>query len=406
MSKLSEIRSNFPILQGKIYNKELVYLDNAATTQKPKCVIDSIVNFYTHFNSNIHRGVHYLSEKSSILYEQARECVAEFLHAPDVSEIIFTSGTTESINLVATSFGESFLNKGDEVVISEMEHHSNMIPWQRICEQKKCILRVIPIENDGSLSIDRINETLSAKTKIMAICHVSNVLGTINPIKEIINLAHAQGIPVLVDGAQAVQHLPVDLKDLDADFYAFSGHKVYAPTGIGVLYGKKKWLSKMPPYKSGGGMVSSVSIDKATHAKLPLCFEAGTPNYVGAHSLAKALDFINGVGIENILQHETDLFNYARNKLLEIDGLVIYGNASKMCGVITFNLESIHPYDGSIFLDKLGIAIRTGSHCAEPLMKRLGIDNAMRASFAMYNTHSEVDLLAEGLHKVKKLFGN
>ena len=392
MLNINKIREDFPILDKRIHGKPLVYLDNAATTQKPNVVLDEIVEFYSSINSNIHRGVHHLSEQASDAYKS-------------VSEIVFTSGTTEAINLVANSFGNKFISEGDEIIVSEMEHHSNIVPWQFLCERKKALLKVAPFDNDGILIIDELKKLITEKTKLISIIYVSNALGVINPLKEIVALARAREIPVLIDGAQAVQHIPVDVQDLDCDFFAFSGHKMYAETGIGVLYGKEKWLEKMPPYQFGGGMVNSVSFEKTTYADLPFKFEAGTSNYVAAVSLGTAIEYISNIGMDAIPIYENDLMLYAIEKLSTIGGLIMYGLAPERCGVISFNLENIHPYDAGSILDKLGVAVRTGTHCAEPVMQHYGISATIRASFAIYNTKEEIDQLSKGLQKAQKMLG-
>ncbi len=403
MIDVQKIRKDFPILTKKIHGNPLVYLDNAATTQKPRVVIDKIAEFYTSINSNIHRGVHHLSEQAGMAHENARKTVKEFVNARSVSEIIFTSGTTEAINLVANSFGSEFIREGHEIIVSEMEHHSNIIPWQILCERKKAVLKVAPFDNGGTLMMDELKRLVTEKTKLISIVFVSNALGVINPVKEIIELAHAQGIPVLIDGAQAVQHIPVDVQDLDCDFLAFSGHKMYAETGIGVLFGKEKWLEQMPPFQSGGGMVESVSFEKTTYADLPLKFEAGTGNYMAAVSLGTAIEYITRIGMGEIANYEKDVSNYATEKLSEIAGLKMYALASKRCGILSFNLGNIHPYDVGLILDKFGIAIRTGTHCAEPVMQHYGINGTIRASFVFYNTKEEIDKLCMGLKKAQEI---
>ena len=404
MMDIDKIRRDFPILGKKIHGKSLAYLDNAATTQKPKVVLDKIIEFYSHSNSNIHRGVHHLSELASVAYENARESVKGFINAGAVSEVIFTSGTTESINLVADSFGRRFISEGDEIIVSEMEHHSNLVPWQLLCEQKNALLKVVPFDDDGILKMEELKRLITGKTKLISIVYVSNALGVVNPVKDIIKLAHDHDIPVLVDGAQVIQHLPVDVQALDCDFFAFSGHKMYAETGIGILYGKEKWLESMPPYQAGGGMVGSVSFEKTTYAELPLKFEAGTVNYVAAVSLESAMEYIDSIGLDKIASHEHDLLNYATEKLGALDGLKIYGLAPERCGVLSFNLADIHPYDAGLILDKLGIAVRTGTHCAEPVMRHFGIEATIRASFALYNTLEEIDRLVEGIRKIQMMF--
>lgn len=403
MIDIEKIRSDFPILNKKIYGKSLVYFDNAATTQKPLSVLNKTREFNKSINSNIHRGSHYLSEQASYAYENARKTVKEFINARSTNEVIFTHGTTESINLLADSFGNAYVQEGDEIIITEMEHHSNIVPWQILCKRKKAYLKVLPIDGNGKILIDNFQDLINIKTKLISICYVSNVLGIINPIKEIIRIAHQHNIPVLIDGAQAIQHLPVNMQDLDCDFFAFSGHKLYAETGIGVLYGKEKWLEQMPPYQTGGGMVTSVSFDETKFAGLPQKFEAGTANYMGAISLAAAIDYIQTIGVTNILLHEKELMNYIIERLNKLGDLTIYGNSLDRCGALSFNLNGIHPYDAGMILDKLGIATRTGTHCAEPIMRRLGIGGTIRASFAMYNTHEEIDKLINGINKVRAM---
>jgi len=398
--EIQHIRADFPILSEKIYNKDLIYFDNGATTQKPRCVVEKIENGYYHLNANIHRGVHYLSQKATEAHEDSRTTVAKFLKAEKREEIIFTRGTTEAINLVATSFGEAFCNIGDEIIVSMLEHHSNIVPWQMLCERKGLKLRVIPINEHGELNLDVFKSLLNEKTKIISIAHVSNVLGTINPIKKIIQIAHTRNIPVLVDGAQAVPHIAVNVKELDADFYVFSAHKIYGPTGIGVLYGKEKWLNAMPPYQGGGEMIASVTFEKTTYNELPFKFEAGTPDYIGSTALAEAINYVHNIGFEKIAEHEHELLTYATDRLLEIDGMRIIGTAKEKSSVISFLVGNIHPYDIGMLLDKLGIAVRTGHHCAQPLIDSLGIPGTVRASFAFYNTKSEIDVFIEALKRV------
>jgi cysteine desulfurase/selenocysteine lyase len=399
-----KIRSEFPILSQQIYNKPLIYLDNAATTQKPIQVIEAEANVYQSFNSNIHRGVHYLSNRCTDAFEQARKKVAAFVNAPHERQIIFTRGTTEAINLVAHGFGQVFLKEGDEIIVSELEHHSNIVPWQLIAELKGAVIKVIPITDSGELRMDVFKQLLSNRTKLVAVAHISNVLGTINPIKEIIDLAHAQGVPVLIDGAQAIQHVQVDVQALDCDFYVFSGHKLYAPTGIGALYGKEEWLNKMVPYQGGGEMIDRVSFAKTTFNELPFKFEAGTPNYAGAVALGAAIDYVNNLGLANIAAYEDDLLHYAQDELLKINRLRIIGTAKHKTSVVSFLVDNIHPYDMGMMLDKIGIAVRTGHHCAQPLLDRLGIAGTVRASFAIYNTRDEIDQLKKGVAKVKQMF--
>ena len=402
MSKqeLLHIRADFPILEEKIYNKDLIYFDNAATTQKPRCVVEKIEQGYYHINANIHRGVHYLSQKATEAHEEARTTVAGFLHAAKREEIIFTRGTTEAINLVATSFGDAFCKAGDEIVISMMEHHSNIVPWQMLCERKGMKLQVVPINEQGELDMEAFKKLLNEKTRLVSIAHVSNVLGTINPVKEIIRLAHEKDIPVLVDGAQAVPHIAVNVVDLDADFYVFSAHKIYGPTGIGVLYGKEKWLNAIPPYQGGGEMISTVTFEKTTYNVIPFKFEAGTPDYIGSTALAEAIRYVDMIGLDKIAAHEHDLTSYATAKLMEIEGMRIFGTAAEKSSVISFLVGNIHPYDIGMLLDKLGIAVRTGHHCAQPLIDSFGIPGTVRASFAFYNTTEEIDVFITALKRV------
>jgi cysteine desulfurase/selenocysteine lyase len=401
---INKIRADFPVLNQKIYNKEYVYLDNGATTQKPKQVIDAISDFYKNTNSNIHRGVHYLSEKSTEAYEAVRKNVQNFINAKHEHEIIFTKGTTDSINLVAFSFGELYVKEGDEIIITAMEHHSNIVPWQMLCERKKAVLKVIPFDKNGELELNKLPKLLSERTRILAVTHVSNSLGTINPIKEIIAEAHKANVPVLIDGAQSIQHTTIDVQDLDCDFFAFSGHKIYSETGIGVLYGKEKYLEEIPPYQGGGDMVDQVTLEKTTYLKSPFKFEAGTTNYVGAVSLGVAIDYLNELGLENIQKYESELIKYATEQLSSIDGLTIYGNARHKSAAISFLLDKIHHYDTGMILDKMGIAVRTGTHCTQPVMECLGITGTVRASFAFYNTKEDIDKLVEGVKKVKEMF--
>ncbi len=398
---IQNIRKDFPILDQKIYEKPLIYLDNAATTQKPVQVIEAMDDLYYRLNSNIHRGVHYLSEESTSAHENARKYIADFIHAKHTHEVIFTRGTTEAVNLVAFSFGEKYIQEDDEILITEMEHHSNFVPWQMLAERKSAKFKVLRFEEDGSLSLEKFKSAISEKTKIISITHVSNVLGTINPIKEMIRIAHEAGVPVFVDAAQSIQHLPVDVQDLDCDFLAFSGHKIYGPTGIGVLYGKEKYLDEMPPYQGGGEMISSVSIDKTSFNELPFKFEAGTPNYVAAIGLHAALKYLENIGLQDVMQYEHDLFVYATQQLLEIEGLKMIGTAQKKTSVLSFVMDGIHPYDMGTMLDKTGIAVRTGTHCAEPIMQHYGISGTIRASVALYNTKAEIDRLIENLKKIQ-----
>ena len=398
--KIEQIRAEFPILSEKIYNKPLIYFDNGATTQKPRCVVEKIDQGYYHLNANIHRGVHYLSQKATEAHEAARQSIAEFLGSDKREEIIFTRGTTEAINLVAFSFGEAFCKPGDEVIVSVMEHHSNIVPWQMLCERKGMKLRVVPMNEKGELNIEAYASLLTERTKIVSVTHVSNVLGTINPVKEIIRLAHEKAIPVLLDGAQAVPHIKVNVADLDADFYVFSGHKIYGPTGIGVLYGKEKWLNAIPPYQGGGEMIATVSFEKTTYNELPFKFEAGTPDYIGSTALAEALRYLQEIGIDKIAAYEHELTAYATLRLGEIENMRIIGTAAEKSAVISFLVGEIHPYDIGMLLDKLGIAVRTGHHCAQPLIDSLGIPGTVRASFAFYNTKQEIDSFVDALKRV------
>jgi cysteine desulfurase/selenocysteine lyase len=401
---VDKIRKDFPILESIIHGKPLCYLDNAATTQKPKSVIDSDVNYYTHLNANIHRGVHYLSEAATKAYEEARIKVQKFINASSEKEIIFTKGTTESINLVAQTLGRSILKEGDEIIISTMEHHSNIVPWQLIASEKKAKIKVIPITEKGDLILDEYKKLLSPRTKIVSIVYVSNSLGTINDVETIISLAHRQNIPVLLDAAQAVNHLPVDVQKLDCDFLAFSGHKLYGPTGIGVLYGKSSYLDSMPPYQGGGDMISKVTFEKTTFNSLPYKFEAGTSNIAGTIGLGAAIDYVNLIGIANIAVYEHELLEYATEELLKINGLRIIGQSDNKCSLISFVLDNIHPHDVGTFLDFEGIEIRTGHHCTQPLMDRFDVTATSRASFGLYNTKQEVDILAAGIKKVIEVF--
>lgn len=398
--KIEQIRAEFPILTEKIYNKQLIYFDNGATTQKPRCVVEKIDAGYYHLNANIHRGVHYLSQKATEAHEAARTTVAEFLGAGKREEVIFTRGTTEAINLVAFSFGEAFCKAGDEVIVSVMEHHSNIVPWQMLCERKGMTLKVIPMNDNGELDIEAYKSLLNERTKIVSVAHVSNVLGTVNPVKEIIRLAHERNIPVLVDGAQAVPHIAVNVVDLDADFYVFSGHKIYGPTGIGALYGKEKWLNAIPPYQGGGEMIATVTFEKTTYNELPFKFEAGTPEYIGSTALAEALRYVQEIGIDEIAAYEHELTVYATKRLAEIENVRIIGTAAEKSAVVSFLVGNIHPYDIGMLLDKLGIAVRTGHHCAQPLIDSLGIPGTVRASFAFYNTKEEIDTFIDALKRV------
>jgi cysteine desulfurase/selenocysteine lyase len=397
---IEKIRSEFPILNEKIYDKPLIYFDNGATTQKPQCVLDRIIYGYEHLNANIHRGVHFLSQRATEAHENARKTVGDFLGTDKREEIIFTRGTTEAINLVAFSFGEAFCNEGDEIVVSVMEHHSNIVPWQMLCERKKMTLRVIPMNEKGELDMDIYKSLLNERTRIVSVTHVSNVLGTINPVKQIIEIAHAQNIPVLIDGAQAVPHIAVDVKELDVDFYVFSGHKIYAPTGIGALYGKEKWLNAIPPYQGGGEMIATVRFEKTTYNELPFKFEAGTPDYIGSTALAEAVRYVQEIGIENIAAYEHELTVYATKRIQEIENVRIIGQADEKSAVVSFLVGEIHPYDIGMLLDRLGIAVRTGHHCAQPLIDSLGIPGTVRASFSLYNTKEEIDVFIEALKRV------
>ncbi|MFA6779041.1 MAG: cysteine desulfurase [Paludibacteraceae bacterium] len=401
---VNSIRKDFPILEKKIYGKPLVYFDNAATTQKPSCVIEKICEGYYNCNANIHRGVHFLSQQATEAHEAARENVRDFINAGSTQEIIFTRGTTEAINLVASSFGDSQCKEGDEIIVSQMEHHSNIVPWQLLQARKGTKLKVLPFDENGVLQLEQLDSLISDRTRLIAIAHVSNTLGTINPVKEIIRKAHEHNIPVLVDGAQSIPHIKVDVQDLDADFYVFSGHKIYGPTGIGVLYGKERWLEAIPPYQGGGEMIQKVTFEKTTFNELPFKFEAGTPDYIGSTALATALDYVRNIGIENIAQHETELLEYARTKMSGIEGMRFIGNAPHRGGLVSFLVGSIHPYDMGTILDKLGIAVRTGHHCAEPVMQAFGIEGTVRASFAMYNTKEEIDILMAGIERARKMF--
>ncbi len=404
MYNINEIRADFPILSREVYGKPLIYLDNGATTQKPRCVVEAITNEYYSVNANVHRGVHFLSQQATELHEASRETVRRFINARSTNEIIFTRGTTESINLLASSFTESQMQAGDEVIVSTMEHHSNIVPWQLQAAKKGIVIKVIPMNDKGELLQEAYKQLFSEKTKLVCVMHVSNVLGTVNPVKEMIAEAHAHGVPVLVDGAQSVPHMKVDVQDLDADFFAFSGHKVYGPTGVGVLYGKEEWLDKLPPYQGGGEMIQSVSFEKTTFNELPFKFEAGTPDYIGTTALAKALDYVSAIGMDQIEAHEQALTQYAMQRLKQIEGMRIFGEAEHKSSVISFLVGNIHHLDMGTLLDRLGIAVRTGHHCAQPLMIRLGIEGTVRASFGLYNTKEEIDMLAAGIERVSKMF--
>ena len=404
MLNIEEIRKDFPILSRTVYNRPLVYLDNAATTQKPRAVVEAMTDEYYSVNANVHRGVHYLSQQATELHEQARANVQKFINARSEAEIIFTRGTTESLNLVAFSFGEAFLKEGDEVLVSVMEHHSNIVPWQMLRERKGIVLKVIPMTDEGEIDLETYKNLFSPRTRLVCIAHVSNVLGTVNPVKEMTAIAHAHGAKVLVDGAQSVPHRRVDVQDIGCDFLTFSGHKIYGPTGIGVLYGREELLEKMPPYQGGGEMIARVSFEKTTYERLPFKFEAGTPDFVGSHALAVALDYVRGIGQDIIAAHEAGLTRYAMEQMSLIPGMKIYGTAREKDAVISFNVGDIHPLDLGTLLDRLGIAIRTGHHCAQPLMARCGVESMARASFALYNTRAEVDALVAGIDRVRKMF--
>lgn len=404
MYDINKIREDFPILSRTVYGKPLIYLDNGATTQKPRCVVEAITDEYYSVNANVHRGVHFLSQQATNLHEASRETVRQFINARSTAEIVFTRGTTESINLVASTFADSQMKAGDEVIVSAMEHHSNIVSWQLQGARKGIVLRVIPINDRGELLLDEYEKLFSERTKLVSVTHVSNVLGTVNPVKDIIATAHAYGVPVLIDGAQSIPHIKVDVQDLDADFYVFSGHKIYGPTGVGVLYGKEEWLDRLPPYQGGGEMIKNVSFEKTTFNELPFKFEAGTPDYIGTTALAKALDYVSALGIDAIARHEHELTTYALARLKVIPGMRIFGEAAERGAVISFLVGNIHPFDMGTLLDRLGIAVRTGHHCAEPLMHRMGIEGTVRASFGLYNTKEEVDALAAGIERVSRMF--
>ena len=404
MFDIHKIREDFPIWSRSIYGKPLVYLDNAATTQKPRVVVEAISDEYYNVNANVHRGVHYLSQQSTELHEEARRVVRDFINAESTNEIIFTRGTTESLNLIASSYSDAFMNAGDEVIVSAMEHHSNIVPWQIIAAKKGINIKVIPMTDSGELVLDDFENMLTERTKLVSITHVSNVLGTVNPIDNIIKTAHEHDIPVMVDGAQSAPHITIDVQQMDCDFFAFSGHKMYGPTGIGVLYGKEKWLERMPPYQGGGEMIESVSFEKTVFEKLPFKFEAGTPDYVATNGLAKAIEYMKGIGMDNIMRHEQELTRYAMSEMGKIDGIRIFGNVPDKDAVVSFLVKDIHHLDMGTLLDRLGIAVRTGHHCAQPLMDRLGILGTVRASFALYNTKEEIDILVEGIRRVSNMF--
>ncbi len=402
---IEQIRADFPILKETVYEKPLVYLDNAATTHKPKQVIDAVSEVYLKYNSNIHRGVHHLSNVCTEAHEAARVKVQQFINAKHSHEVIFTRGTTESINLLASSFADTFLKPGDEILVSQLEHHSNIVPWQLLEQRKGIVLKYIPINEAGELVLDTIDELINSKTKLVALAHISNALGTVNPIKTIINKAHSLDIPVMIDGAQAVQHVQVDVQELNCDFYVFSGHKLYGPTGIGALYGKEEWLNKLHPYHGGGEMIKTVSFEGTTFNELPFKFEAGTPDFSGSVGLAAAIDYVNSIGLKNIAQYEHELLSYATEKLSAIPNIRFFGTAKEKASVISFLIGDIHPFDIGTMLDKMGIAVRTGHHCAQPLMQYYNIPGTIRASFAIYNTKAEIDQLAEGTKRVAQLFG-
>lgn len=398
------IRKDFPILSRTVYDRPLVYLDNAATTQKPLCVLDAMRNEYLNVNANVHRGVHYLSQKATDLHEAARERVRSFINAESTDEIIFTRGTTESINLVVSSFCDEFMEEGDEVIVSVMEHHSNIVPWQLQVAKKGIAVKVIPMDDRGELKLDEMEKLFTARTKMVSIAHVSNVLGTVNDVDEIVEIAHRHGVPVMIDGAQSAPHMKVDVRAMDCDFFAFSGHKMYGPTGVGVLYGKREWLDRLPPYQGGGEMIESVSFEKTVFAQLPFKFEAGTPDYVATHGLATAIDYVERIGLDRIAEYEKELTQYCMDQLRSIDGMRFFGTSERKDAVVSFLVGDIHHLDMGTLLDRLGIAVRTGHHCAEPLMQRLGIQGTVRASFALYNTKEEIDILADGIRRVSRMF--
>lgn len=404
MLDLEKIRKDFPILERRVHNRPLVYLDNAATTQKPRCVVEAMVGEYYESNANVHRGVHFLSQKATEMHEGARERVRSFINADSIEEIIFTRGTTEGLNLVAFSYGEAFLRAGDEVILTVMEHHSNIVPWQMLGERKGIRIKVVPMDDKGNLLLDEYEKLFTPQTKLVCVAHVSNVLGTVNPVKQMAEIAHAHGAHILVDGAQSVPHFKVDVQQLGCDFLTFSGHKVYGPTGIGVLYGRKELLDQMPPYQGGGEMIARVTFEKTTYERLPYKFEAGTPDYIGSHALAVALDYVEVLGFENIVAHERLLTRYAMERMSEIKGMKFYGETAEKDAVVAFNVGEIHPLDLGTLLDHLGIAIRTGHHCAQPLMSRCGVEGMARASFALYNTKEEIDALVAGIERVSKMF--
>lgn len=401
---IESVRKDFPILEREVYKRPLVYLDNAATTQKPRCVVEAIAQEYYSVNANVHRGVHYLSQQATDLHEAARETVRQFIHARSTAEVVFTRGTTESLNLVASSYGDAFLKEGDEVIVSVMEHHSDIVPWQLLRDHKGIVIKVIPMDDRGVLDLEAYERLFTDRTRLVCVAHVSNVLGTVNPVKQMAAVAHAHGAHLLVDGAQSVPHFAVDVQDLDCDFLVFSGHKVYGPTGIGVLYGREELLEQMPPYQGGGEMIARVTFEKTTYERLPFKFEAGTPDYVGSHALAVALDYVRALGMDRIHAHERAITDYAMEQMALIPGMHLYGNAPGKDAVVSFNVGNIHPMDLGTLLDRLGIAIRTGHHCAQPLMQRCGVEGMARASFALYSTREEVDALVQGIDRVRHMF--
>ena len=404
MLDIENIRKDFPILSREVYGKPLVYLDNAATTQKPLCVLDAMRDEYLNVNANVHRGVHYLSQQATDLHEAARETVRRFINARSTSEIVFTRGTTEGLNLVASSFVEEMMVEGDEVIVSVMEHHSNIVPWQLQAAKRGIAIRVIPMDDSGKLDLEAYEALFSERTRLVSVVHVSNVLGTVNPVKEMARIAHDHGVPIMVDGAQSTPHFRVDMQDIDCDFFVFSGHKMYGPTGIGVLYGKEEWLDRLPPYQGGGEMIESVSFEKTTFERLPFKFEAGTPDYVATHGLATAIDYLERIGMDNIASHERELTEYCMKRLAQIDGMRLLGTVPEKDAVVSFLVGDIHHLDMGTLLDRLGIAVRTGHHCAQPLMIRLGVQGTVRASFALYNTKEEIDVLANGIERVSRMF--
>lgn len=404
MYNIQKVRDDFPILSRTVYDRPLVYLDNAATTQKPLCVLDAMRDEYLNVNANVHRGVHYLSQQATDLHEAARETVRRFINAPKTEEIIFTRGTTESINLVVSSFCEEFMGEGDEVIVSVMEHHSNIVPWQLQAAKRGIALKVIPIDDSGNLLMDGYEKLFSDRTKIVSVAHVSNTLGTVNPVKDIVRIAHEHGVPVMVDGAQSTPHFKVDVQDLDCDFFAFSGHKIYGPTGVGVLYGKEEWLDRLPPYQGGGEMIESVSFERTVFERLPFKFEAGTPDYVATHGLATALNYVSALGMDNIAAHERELTAYCMEQMQTIPGIRLFGTTPDKDAVVSFLVGDIHHLDMGTLLDRLGIAVRTGHHCAQPVMDRLGVQGVVRASFALYNTKEEIDALVSGVKRVATMF--